>query len=78
MIFIFVFSVLQFLETNMENEQSISSKCDFCDKSFHNEDSLSMHIVSLHKSIIEGQKTPFHDKANSKKEPVRIWTRPIL
>ena len=31
-------------------------KCDFCTESFSDEESLSMHVLSIHKSIIEGKK----------------------
>ena len=44
-------------------------KCDFCIKSFPDEETLSTHILSIHKSIVEGQKSPFCDipiKGNSK------------
>ena len=49
----------------MEKGQSNKLECDFCDKSFSDEDCLSIHIVSLHKSIIEGQKTPYFDTSDS-------------
>ena len=31
-------------------------KCDFCNESFSEEETLSMHVLSIHKSIIEGKK----------------------
>ena len=31
-------------------------KCDFCDESFSDEKNLSVHVLSIHKSIIEGKK----------------------
>ena len=38
-------------------------KCDFCDESFSNEETLSTHVLSIHKSIIEGwKKCEFCDK----------------
>ena len=37
-------------------------ECDFCDKCFSDEETLSNHVLSLHKSIIEGQKCPAEDK----------------
>ena len=40
-------------------EQKIMLDCDFCNKSFSDEDMLSLHVMTIHRSIIEGQKTPF-------------------
>ena len=42
-------------------------KCDFCEKSFFNEEILGLHIKSIHKSIIEGwKKCNYCDKTLSK------------
>ena len=41
-----------------ENEEITPLKCDFCDKSFLNEDTLSAHIMTIHSKIIEGEKFP--------------------
>ena len=40
------------------NKQKVVFDCDFCNKSFSDEDKLSLHVMSIHKSIIEGQKNP--------------------
>ena len=40
-------------------EQRTMFGCDFCNKSFSDEDMLSLHVMNIHRSIIEGQKTPF-------------------
>ena len=37
-------------------EHNFQFKCDFCEKSFFNEEILGLHIKSVHKSIIEGWK----------------------
>ena len=37
-------------------EENKMLKCDFCDESFSDEETLSQHILSIHKSIIEGKK----------------------
>ena len=34
-------------------------QCDFCDATFTLEENLPKHILSIHKSIIEGQTQPF-------------------
>ena len=41
-----------------ESDQNISLKCDFCDESFANEESLSAHVMTINRTIIEGQKLP--------------------
>ena len=38
------------------NKEKLLHKCDFCEKSFFNEEILGMHIESIHKSIIKGFK----------------------
>ena len=38
------------------DEEKFQFKCDFCEKSFFNEEILGMHIKSIHKSIIKGWK----------------------
>ena len=44
-------------------------KCDFCNESFSDEDSLSTHVLSIHKSIIEGKKKcDFCDKTYPSKK----------
>ena len=35
-------------------ENKVEFKCDFCEKSFFNEEILGLHVKSIHKSIIEG------------------------
>ena len=38
------------------DKEKFQFKCDFCEKSFFNEEILGLHIKSNHKSIIEGWK----------------------
>ena len=38
------------------DEEKFPFKCDFCEKSFFNEEILGLHIKTIHKSIIEGRK----------------------
>ena len=44
--------------------ENIDSKCDFCEKFFSKEDELPNHIIADHRSIVEGQKTPFGTDKN--------------
>ena len=46
-------------------EQRIMLDCDFCNKSFSDEDMLSLHLMNIHRSIIEGQKNPFAKEINT-------------
>ena len=39
----------------MDKRKSLR-KCDFCEKSFSDENVLGLHLKSIHKSIIEGRK----------------------
>ena len=41
------------------DEKKLLQKCDFCEKSFFNEEILSLHLKSIHTKIIEGRKEPF-------------------
>ena len=38
------------------DDEEFQFKCNFCEKSFFNEEILSLHIKSNHESIIEGLK----------------------
>ena len=38
------------------DKEKFQFKCDFCEKSFFNEEILGLHIKTIHKSIIEGRK----------------------
>ena len=38
------------------DQEKLLSKCDFCEKSFFDEQILGLHIKSNHRSIIEGWK----------------------
>ena len=49
-------------------EQRIMFGCDFCNNSFSDEDMLSLHVMTIHKSIIEGQKSPFVKDSKNKVE----------
>ena len=40
----------------MMDQEKLLWKCDFCEKSFFDEQILGLHIKSNHKSIIEGRK----------------------
>ena len=45
------------------DEEKFQYKCDFCEKSFFNEEILGLHIKSNHKTIIGGcMKCEFCDK----------------
>ena len=46
--------------------KKISLECAFCNKPFSNDDNLSMHIISIHKSIIEGNKSLVSEKSSYK------------
>ena len=49
------------------DEEKFQFKCDFCEKSFFNEQILGLHIKSNHKTIIEGKKKcDFCDKIYSR------------
>ena len=48
------------------NGKSISLVCDFCKKSFSDEAKLSLHVMSIHKSITEGQKSHLVKILNTK------------
>ena len=51
------------------DEGKFSYKCDFCEKSFFNEEILGLHVKSNHKSIIEGmKKCDFCDKTYPSKK----------
>ena len=46
----------------MNDKLNFTHKCDFCEKTFFDEQLLSLHIKSDHYSIIMGQKRPFNDQ----------------
>ena len=57
------------------DEENFKFMCDFCEKSFFDEQILGLHIKSNHKSIIEGwKKCDFCDKTknNLEKHILRI------
>ena len=47
-----------FHKVGSENKQKSILACDFCDKSFTNEETLSAHVLTIHRTIIEGKKFP--------------------
>ena len=54
-----------FHKVGSENKQKSILACDFCDKSFTNEETLSAHVMTIHRTIIEGKRFP---KMMEKKE----------
>ena len=57
-------------------ENKFQFKCDFCEKSFFNEEILGLHINSNHKSIIEGwKKCVFCDKTYHSKHSLNQHVR---
>ena len=57
-------------------EDKFQTKCDFCEKSFCNEDILGLHIKSNHKAIIEGwKKCDFCDKTYRLKNSLNAHMR---
>ena len=58
------------------DQERLLCKCDFCEKSFFNEEILGLHIKSNHKSIIEGlKKCEFCDKTYHLKDSLQQHVR---
>ena len=56
--------------------QKLQFKCDFCEKSFFDEEILGLHIKSNHKSVIEGwKKCDFCDKTYRLKDSLYAHVR---
>ena len=55
-------------------EDNFQLKCDFCEKSFFDDQTLGLHIQSNHKSIMEGKKKcDFCDKTYSIHEDIKAF-----
>ena len=60
----------------MDDEENFSHKCDFCEKSFFDDQILGLHIKSIHKSITEGRKKcEFCDRTYSSKNSLQEHVR---
>ena len=74
--FSFCSQLLQIAKKKYIMNENEMLKCDFCNESFSDEDTLSTHVLSIHKSIIEGKKKcEFCDKTYHSKNSFYVHVK---